>query len=121
MNIVKNSAKDSNTWFGGTVCVPSACRRKANTITILVKDVTMMNRAGAKESTVRRIRIWITTAVCFGASAPKSILTEGPAAVASESGMASSTIAMIITGNRREGDSCLPAMGPLVAMKDAER
>src|SRR5574340_765068 len=122
MNIVKNSAKDSSTWFGGTACVPSACRRKANTITILVKEVTMMNKAGAKESTVRRIKIWITTAVCFGPSGPKSILTEGPTAAASEGGMVSSAIVpTMITDKRRGRDSYLSVMKSLVVMKDAER
>ena len=57
MNIVRNSASDSSTWFGGTDWVPSAWRRNESTITMRVNDVTIMKRAGARESTVNRIRI----------------------------------------------------------------
>jgi hypothetical protein len=54
---VRNKAKLIRTWFGGTCCVPNAWRRNESTITILVKDVTMMKNAGASESTVNSARI----------------------------------------------------------------
>jgi hypothetical protein len=47
----------------------------------------MMKRAGARDRTVRRIKIWMTTAVCWGPFAPKSMLTEGPLAAEPDDGI----------------------------------
>ena len=42
------------TWVGGTCGVPSACRKKESTITILVKQVVMTRSAGRNAMIVRK-------------------------------------------------------------------
>ena len=60
--------------------MPRACRRNDKTMTMRVKEVTMMNIAGASERTVKRARICSTTAVCLGLPCPRSSVSEGPSA-----------------------------------------
>ena len=59
INIVKNRAKPTITWFGGDVCVPIAVLIKCNTIIILVKEVNIIRIEGANESTVKTNSILI--------------------------------------------------------------
>jgi hypothetical protein len=49
-------------------------------MTIRVNEVTMMNKAGANESTVSRARIWMTTAVCPRPLLPRSTVIDAPSA-----------------------------------------
>ena len=60
-NIVRNRVRPMRTWFGGISCVPSACRRKWNTITMRVNDVMITSTAGRNDSSVR------TMTICSGA------------------------------------------------------
>ena len=46
-NSVRKSASPSSTWFGGVDCVPSACRRKPNTMMIRVNEVIISAIAGS--------------------------------------------------------------------------
>lgn len=54
---VKNSDIAINTWFGGADCVASAARVKCNTTKILVKEVTKINKEGARAIMVNIIII----------------------------------------------------------------
>jgi hypothetical protein len=49
---VKNIANPSNTWFGGTPCVPIDVLTNERTIIILVKQVVNINTPGATDNTV---------------------------------------------------------------------
>ncbi len=48
MNMVRNNARLIRTELGGVCCSPIAVRKNDNTITILVKEVTITNIDGAK-------------------------------------------------------------------------
>src|SRR3989304_554616 len=55
---VRKSAIPMSTGLGGVCCIPSACRMKASTITIRVKEVIITRIEGASVSTVSSARIW---------------------------------------------------------------
>jgi hypothetical protein len=52
MNIVRNNASPMRIWFDGISCVPSACRRKWNTMAMRVKQVIVTRMAGRNEISV---------------------------------------------------------------------
>ena len=56
-------------WLEGVCGVPMAWRRKERTITKRVKDVVMINKAGARVRMVNRKTIWRVVATCSGLSA----------------------------------------------------
>src|SRR3990170_2981295 len=55
---VRNRARPMRIWLGGICWVPRAWRRKENTTTRRVKEVTIIMMAGARERTVRKRSIW---------------------------------------------------------------
>ena len=54
--------------MGGVDCNPIACLRRENTITILVKEVTIKIRVGARTKRVKIIAILIVFTNCAGSS-----------------------------------------------------
>ncbi len=52
-------ASERSTWFGGSVCVPRACRNMLRTTATRTKQVVIKRIAGAKLSTVSRSITWI--------------------------------------------------------------
>ena len=52
MKMVRKSASPITIWLLGSVLVPSARRSRDSTITIRLKEVTMIRMAGASDSTV---------------------------------------------------------------------
>ena len=83
---VRNKASPIMTWFGGICMVPNALRSKDRTITIRVKDVTIISMAGAKDSTVINRKIWSVTvgaidcSVSFSPMEKKGVAIAGSAA-----------------------------------------
>ncbi|MNC18001.1 hypothetical protein D3C75_658940 [compost metagenome] len=57
MKKVKNSARPSNTWFGGADGVPSALRNRPNTIMMRVKLVIISKIAGKNVSEVIKTNV----------------------------------------------------------------
>ena len=49
---VRNRHSVIRTWFGGSCCVPSACRRRLVTIINRMKQVVMIRIEGARLKTV---------------------------------------------------------------------
>ncbi|EXI84493.1 MAG: hypothetical protein AW12_02445 [Candidatus Accumulibacter sp. BA-94] len=52
MKKLRNRARPISTWFGGEVCVPSACRSSERTMMMRVKLVIISSAAGMKVSAV---------------------------------------------------------------------
>ena len=72
--IVRNRANPTTIWFDGVWGVPSACLRKEKTMTNRVKEVVMINNAGANVSRVSRKTICRVVATCEGVSAWSTLM-----------------------------------------------
>ncbi len=59
MASVMNIASEVMTWFGGSDCVPSACRNMLKTTITRTKQVVIKRMAGARLSTVSSSTTWI--------------------------------------------------------------
>ena len=83
---VKNKASPIMTWFGGICMVPNALRNSDRTITMRVKEVTIISMAGAKDRTVisRKIcRVTVGAIDCsllFSPMETKGVVIMGSAA-----------------------------------------
>mgnify|MGYP004139981869 FL=1 len=72
--IVRKRANPTTIWFDGVWGVPSACLRKEKTITNRVKEVVMINNAGASVSRVSRNTICRVVATWEGVSAWSTLI-----------------------------------------------
>ena len=61
--MVRNSASETITVFGGAVAVPSAVRSSESTTTMRVNDVTITRIDGASDSTVTTAMSWSARSV----------------------------------------------------------
>ena len=68
-NKVRNKEIPMIIWLEGVCGVPIAWRRKERTMTNRVKEVVMINKAGARVRTVSRKTICSVVATCSGLSA----------------------------------------------------
>src|SRR5947209_5167016 len=73
-NRLRNRAKPTTTWFGGMDCRPSALRVSDSTMTMRVKLVTIINRAGATASSVSAMMM-VTLSLGLLRAPPRLMLT----------------------------------------------